>query len=278
MPALPTLRQPDRPRGVLWDLLFGTLRAVRRRVHGLRTAVGVVLLAGVALAALGTAAFAWVATHVRAGRTQGWDEAALRMLAEHRIPVLEQILLEITFLGTATVVMGLAGVVALFLALTRHRASASLLLAATAGSILLNSVLKGLFNRPRPQLFTWGTHALTTSFPSGHAMSAAAVYGTIAYLAARLVRRRGPRVAIFAGASVVILAISFSRLYLGVHYPSDVIAGLIVGLAWAGFCMATLEAVLWYRRSLRRPRRGDVPPELTEPPDEPTTAAPATDG
>src|SRR5688500_13040019 len=101
MPPLPTLRQPDRPHGVLWDLLFGALRAVRRRVHTLRAAVGVVLLAGVALAALGTATFAWVAAHVSAGRTQGWDEAALRLLAGRRIPVLEQIMLEITFLGTA---------------------------------------------------------------------------------------------------------------------------------------------------------------------------------
>jgi undecaprenyl-diphosphatase len=87
-------------------------------------------------------------------------------------------------------------------------------------------------------------------------MSAAAVYATIAYLVARLEKGRRTRVVTYVVAAVVIVAISFSRLYLGVHYPSDVLAGLVVGLAWAGFCMAILEAVQWYqRRSPRGTRR-----------------------
>ena len=242
---------------MLWDLLFATLRAVFARVRNLRAAVGVVLLAGAVVAAAGTALFAWVAAHVRAGRTQGWDEAFLRFLAEHRIPWLESTLVEVTLLGTATVVIVIAGVSALFLAITRHRASAALLLSATAGSVILNNVIKSFFDRPRPQIFTWGTHVLTTSFPSGHAMSAATVYATIAYLVARLEKRRRTRVVTYVVAAVVIAAISFSRLYLGVHYPSDVLAGVVVGLAWAGFCMAMLEAVQWYQQRSPRGRRRD---------------------
>jgi hypothetical protein len=108
---------------------------------------------------------------------------------------------------------------------------------------VLNNVLKQLFDRPRPQIFSWGTHALTTSFPSGHAMSAAAVYGTVALLAARLTPRRRVRVAVVAAAVVVALLVAFSRLYLGVHYPTDVIAGLVVGARGPGSAPAALEAL-----------------------------------
>jgi undecaprenyl-diphosphatase len=74
-------------------------------------------------------------------------------------------------------------------------------------------------------------------------MSAAIVYSTVAYLAARLHKRRWARWLVMTAAFLIIALISFSRLYLGVHYPSDVIAGVAIGLAWAGFCMATLEAI-----------------------------------
>jgi undecaprenyl-diphosphatase len=79
-------------------------------------------------------------------------------------------------------------------------------------------------------------------------MSATVVYSTVAYLAARLQRTHRARVAIVIVATLVIAIICVSRLYLGVHYPSDVAAGIIIGLAWAGFCMATLEALQLYAR------------------------------
>ena len=74
-------------------------------------------------------------------------------------------------------------------------------------------------------------------------MSAAIVYGTVAYLAARLHKQMWARWIVMTGAIVIIALISFSRMYLGVHYPSDVLAGVSIGLAWAAFCMATLEAI-----------------------------------
>jgi len=255
------MRPTRPPPGHIESLLADALRAVVRRLRDLRAAVGVVLLAGGLTVAAGIALFAWVAVHVKSGSTQVIDERVLRFLGAHRgAPWLENAMLEITLLGTGTVVVMIAGVAALFLGLTKHRASAGLLLAATVGALVLNNVLKAAFDRPRPQLFTWGTRAFTTSFPSGHAMSAAAVYATIAFLAARLQQRRSARNTTYLLATVVVLAISFSRLYLGVHYPSDVAAGLVVGLAWAAFCATVLEAMQLILRRQRRTgdRRGNA--------------------
>ena len=244
MPASPTT-----------PVLVTALRRVTARTHDARQALGLVVLGGAVAAALGLLAFAWIAARVRLGATQAFDDAVLRWLGAHQRPWLAAAMLEITFLGTGTVVGMISVVAGLFLALTRQRTAAWLLVWATLGGLVLNTLLKLGFDRPRPQLFAWGTHAATTSFPSGHAMSAAVVYGTVALLAARLTTRRGVRAAVIAAAALLALLVAFSRLYLGVHYPTDVIAGLVVGAAWAGFCAAALEAL---GEARRRRRRGDV--------------------
>jgi undecaprenyl-diphosphatase len=157
-------------------------------------------------------------------------------------------MLEVTSLGTGSVVTMIVGVAALFLWLNQHKHSAILLLVATIGGMVLNNLLKLGFSRARPDVIPWATTATFYSFPSGHAMSATIVYSTVAYLAARLQRTHAARVSIMLLATLIILLICGSRLYLGVHYPSDVIAGIVIGLAWAGFCMATLEAIQLYAR------------------------------
>jgi len=260
MPQQPPFeRREDRrslPRHLL-DPFFALVRVGRQHAVSLHAAVGIFVLAGAFAAIVGTLLFAWIATHVRAGATQAFDDGVLGYLATHRTPLIEQAMVEITFLGTGLVVVVMVAVAATFLWLSAHRYSAVLLLVATAGGIVLNNVLKLGFSRPRPHVFAWGTQAMSSSFPSGHAMSAAVVYGTVAYLAARLQRRRLSRVLTMLIAALMISLISFSRLYLGVHYPSDVAAGIIVGLAWAGFCMAILEA-------LQR-IRGDAPDRRAAP-------------
>ena len=84
-------------------------------------------------------------------------------------------------------------------------------------------------------------------------MSATVCYGTVAYLVSRLQKHRLSRIATLTGAAILILLICMTRLYLGVHYPSDVLGGIIVGVAWASFCMAVLEASLALAR-YRAPR------------------------
>jgi undecaprenyl-diphosphatase len=225
------------------DVLYGTLRAIGRHASSFYTALGIYLVGGAIIAIAGTAAFVELASHVRSGATQTFDENVMRWMGAHRIEWIERSLLEITALGTGLVVMMIVLISALFLIATQHRFSAFLLLVASAGGIVLNAVLKSSFDRPRPQLFEWLTVPSSSSFPSGHAMSSAIVYFTVAYLIARLEKRRWMRTLTIISSLLLVLLISVSRLYLGVHYPSDVLAGMIIGLAWAGFCLAGLEAV-----------------------------------
>lgn len=244
MPLRAERRSRPRERfGFFWDLLFRALRGSLSRVQSFYAAVGIFVTAGAVLAVAGTWAFAELASHVERGATQQFDDAILRWMAAHQIPWLRVVMLQVTALGTGVVVMMVVAVAALFLWLTRHRHSATLLLVTTSVGIVINSLLKDAFHRQRPSIFAWGTEVFSSSFPSGHAMSAAIVYGTVAYLAARLQRRHWARVATAVVAALLIALIALSRIYLGVHYPSDTLAGMAIGFAWAAFCMATLEAI-----------------------------------
>lgn len=234
---------------LFWDIVFTILRFIGKRAHGFYTTVGIFLLLGAIVAIVGVSLFVNLAEHVREGATQQFDDAVMHWVGEHPLRgTLEPIMVEITMLGTGSVVMAVVAVSGLFLWLTRHKHSAALLLVSTGVGLILNNLLKMGFDRDRPQVFEWGTHAMTSSFPSGHAMSAATVYVTVAYLAARLQRRRRARWATVIVALVLVVLIALSRVYLGVHYPSDVAAGVVLGTAWAGFCMAMLEAIQLFAR------------------------------
>ena len=242
------LRAERRRRGrrrleLFWNLLFRAMRGPLAHVQNFYAAVGVFITAGALLAIAGTWTFATLALHVRSGATQLFDDAILRWVAAHQLPWLRAAMLQVTALGTGVVVVMVVAVAALFLWLTRHKHSAALLVVTTVVGIVINSLLKDVFRRDRPAIFSSGIEVFSSSFPSGHSMSAAIVYGTVAYLAARLQRRRWSRVATVAIALLLIVLIAASRIYLGVHYPSDTLAGLAIGFAWAAFCMATLEAI-----------------------------------
>ena len=260
-----------RPRGrlhLLWDALFGALRLIGRHARGFYATVGLFLTLGAILALAGTWAFAYLAGRVREGSTQAFDDLVMHAVADHQSPRVQQAMLEITFLGTGLVVMMIVAVSAMFLWITRHRYSALLLLFATLGALALNSLLKAGFDRPRPQIFQWGTHALTSSFPSGHAMSATVVYSTVAFLAARLEAKRLMRWVVMIIATLLILLICFSRVYLGVHYPSDILAGVLIGFGWAGFCMGSFEAfdLLARRAAPTEAAQQELPAPKTETP------------
>ena len=144
---------------------------------------------------------------------------------------------EVVTLAGNAIFLGLLTMVALVVLARRRDLDQVVLLIAVAGGIeVLNALLKLLFHRPRPELAF--VHLDTYSFPSGHAAGSAAIYSVLAVLVARGLRTRG-RVLVGLGTTALVLTIGFSRLYLGAHYLSDVLAGLALGLAWsAGWLLA----------------------------------------
>ena len=143
------------------NLLYTALRASADKADTLLGAVGIFLVAGLIVAAIGTWSFVEVADHVKSGTTQAFDESVIRWMGAHHTETLDAIMIEITALGTGTVVMMIVAVAALFLVLTQHKYSAMLLLVSTLGGLVLNGVLKLGFNRPRPSIFLPEVHAVS---------------------------------------------------------------------------------------------------------------------
>ena len=120
--------------------------------------------------------------------------------------------------------------------MSRRYGAAVLVLAATLGGLLVSHLLKDLYDRPRPELVPHLTPVSTSSFPSGHAMLSAVVYLTLGALLARLVERWWVKLYVIVAALGLTGLVGFSRVYLGVHYPTDVLAGWAAGLSWAILC------------------------------------------
>lgn len=173
------------------------------------------------------AAFAALSIAVTAGWTVPLDQATVAAVAGHRTDVLNNLAINVTSLGSAPVVVLIALLVTLY-ALASGRQRVVLALFWTPLSFFLDNVLKLVFQHPRP------TQAIIAipdsySFPSGHAVAASALYITLALIAAHGERRQRPRrILIWSGVAVAVL-VAWSRVYLGVHYFSDVVGGLLLG-------------------------------------------------
>lgn len=186
-----------------------------------------VLLSWVALVG-GVLVFAWLAAWVQSRTEIPFDQPILQWTAQVRTEGLTTVMSAITFLGNGSVLTVVALVGSTFLWLKKHRHSAAFL-AITAGGIgALNFALKALFARARPGLAI--DIASGFSFPSGHAMGSASVYGALVMIViTRFPKLRWPLVAV---CTALVVAIGVSRVYLHVHYPSDVLAGWGLGVSW----------------------------------------------
>jgi undecaprenyl-diphosphatase len=247
MDAIPTRK------GLIARLAAWLVRQAARRVGDARAVLAVVLGAGLVLICGGGLLFAWIADEMIEGETRAFDRAILGWMGSHGSPEATDLALNITALGSGVITVLMVLVATSFLWASRHRWSAGLLLLAVLGSGLVNMVLKTGFSRPRPDIFPWrAPYAGQSSFPSGHSMNAMVVYATLAYLVVRLEPRRRLRVMTTVRAVGLIGAVGTSRVYLGVHYPSDVLAGFAAGLVWAAFCAVSFEALRLLRH--REPR------------------------
>jgi undecaprenyl-diphosphatase len=199
---------------------------------------------------VGILAFLWIAGRVRKGGTQALDEAILRSLRRPDDPAkligppwMEEVARDLTALGGVAVLVLVTAGVAGYLALVRAYGALWLVLAATVGGLLLSTFLKKLYDRPRPpaDLVPHLSAVYTHSFPSGHSMLSSAVYLTLGALLARLVRDPWLKAYFVGGALLVTVLVGCSRVLLGVHYPTDVLAGWCAGLSWALICWLTAD-------------------------------------
>lgn len=170
--------------------------------------------------------------------------------------VVEEAMRDITALGGVTVTTFLLLVAVGFLALAGRARTAFYLLLVIGSGIITAFLLKSGFDRPRPDLVPHGSHVVTSSFPSGHAATAAVLYLTLGAALSRVLRLPSQRVLAMALAVVLTVAVGVSRVYLGVHYPTDVLAGWLVGGGWAVGAWAVERAL--QRRGTLEPAPADV--------------------
>lgn len=210
------------------------------------------------LAILFAASVLLLGVHIAAvlvtGRSFGFDAPillALRVPGHLDVPIgpvwLRQSAIDISALGGFTLMWLFGGSGIAALVLLGRRAEAAWIAASLVGGSLISTGLKDVIHRPRPALVPHLVWVDNASFPSGHALISAATYLTIALMLAGLEPRRAARAAIVCFFSVVVVLIGCSRVYLGVHWPSDVLAGWCFGTVWA-------IAVFWANRWLRARR------------------------
>jgi membrane-associated phospholipid phosphatase len=177
----------------------------------------------------------------------GLDTSILLGLQKLHTPLVDAIMKGITFLGESVVFLSICSALGINLWQNQRHREATTLGIATLGAVGLNVLFKEIFRRARPTYWDYIVNAVHYSFPSGHAMVSTAIYGCIGYILAKQFPQW--RKQILSSTTVIILAVGFSRLYLGVHWPTDVLAGYAAGLLWLIFCILYLEWQPNYRFS-----------------------------
>ncbi len=206
----------------------------------------------VALGGAGILAFLALADAVADGGARRFDEwllVALRSPGDLSDPIgpkwFEEMMRDITALGgTAMLTLGVLAVTG-FLALTRKTHAAITVLVSVVSGMVLSQAIKWAYARPRPELVPHGMETYSASFPSGHSMMAAVVYLTLGALLARHQAQPRMKVYVLVVAGLLTVLVGISRVYLGVHWPTDVLAGWCLGAAWAILCWF---AMLWLQR------------------------------
>jgi undecaprenyl-diphosphatase len=218
------------------------------------------LLASVFIVAALLLTFGFIADEVMEGSTTAIDQAIILLFRGGSDnlsgpigpPWVREMARDITSLGSIAVLGIVSFVVAAYLLLAKSPAAALLVLVAVLGGLAINSLLKIQFARPRPDLFVPAAKVFTASFPSGHAAYSAITYMTLAALLARTTGCLRLRIYFVAVAVALTFMIGVSRVYLGVHYPTDILAGWCVGSAWALLCW-TIMTRLQHRGRIEPP-------------------------
>lgn len=189
-----------------------------------------ITIASLVVAVLSLFLFAWIAQEMLEGETRVFDAAVRNWAHSFASPAMTRAMIGVSLLGYDILIVELVITVLVFLRIRWIRGAVWLGMS-VAGALVLDLALKYAFHRPRPQPF-FGDAPHSFSFPSGHALCSFVFYAVLAGLLAARIRSIAIRVALWIAAALLIAAIGFSRIYLGVHYPSDVIAGYLAAALW----------------------------------------------
>jgi undecaprenyl-diphosphatase len=212
--------------------------------------IGLLLLGALVIAVVALIVFGWLAQQVIAGDTQQFDQSVRAAVHSRATPILTAAMQTFSFLGSAEwmIPFGLA-VVCVCIYFRRNRMAVFIAIT-MLGADILDSVLKLAFHRPRPVAF-YGTSPGSYSFPSGHALASLCFYGIIAAVLADRTSKSSTKVYIWLAAILLVGMIGLSRIYLGVHYPSDVIAGYLAATVWVT-AVASVDKYLLHRRAKKQ--------------------------
>ncbi len=190
------------------------------------------LFAGLIIAIVALAFFGWLADEVFEGGTKNFDDSVRAEIHGFASPSLTSAMKFFSLVGSPLFLTILGLVVVGIFIYQKHKRAVVLFLIGMAGELLLDITLKLFFKRARPEPFFGYTLPSSYSFPSGHALGSICFFGILAWLITARIENKIGKTLIWLTAIFLILSIGISRIYLGVHYPSDVLAGFSTGLFW----------------------------------------------
>lgn len=200
---------------------------------------GAQMIAGLVFACSFLLFFGWLAEEVFEGDTRIFDETIRNFVHERSSPALTSAMIFFSFLGSPLFLIILGILIVAAFSYLGHRRAIILFLITMAGEIFLEFSLKQFFGRVRPEAFFDYPLPLSYSFPSGHAFGSLCFYGIVTLLTAERMKSKPIKITVCILSALLIFLIGFSRIYLGVHYPSDVVAGFLAGFFWIGIIALT---------------------------------------
>lgn len=203
---------------------------------------------GLCMMATGLVVFTILALQLGQPSLQNFDEAIVRNLRDADNPAtpigpgwFKELTRDFTALGGYGILSTITILITTFLHLERRQARAHFVVFAIVAGYSLSMILKAIIARPRPEIVPWLSHVHSSSFPSGHSMMSAVVYLSLGLMLSDLTSRRLVKTFVVVAPLTISAAVGFSRVYMGVHYPTDVVAGWWLGISWSLACWLAIR-------------------------------------